>query len=369
MQSKFRLLVLFLLGIILHIPLWGQDAELLPELEDSVVPPRHLIIGAKESPPFLFLEDGEWRGISLELWKVIAEELNITYEFKKEPFQKILADLKAGNIDLCINPLTVTSERIEDFDFTQPFYASNSSVVAKVKPAKGALDFILQFFSYTFLKVILLLFTVLLIFGFLVWFFERKANPEEFSNNIKGLWSGLWWSAVTMTTVGYGDKSPRSFGGRLIALVWMFTAVIIISSFTASISSALTVDQLDNEIQVLEDLRKRKIGTVKASASASFLKNNYFHYVPYKDIEDGLHFLENGTLDAFIYDEPILRYYLDSKGLNALQILPLRFNPQYYSFSLPKNSPLREEIDPVLLGTIEEVSWKVTLTEYGLGDL
>ncbi|MGO2102628.1 MAG: ion channel [Psychroflexus halocasei] len=44
-----------------------------------------------------------------------------------------------------------------------------------------------------------------------------------------------------MTTVGYGDKSPLSLGGRIVGLIWMFMAVIILSSLTAGIASALTV--------------------------------------------------------------------------------------------------------------------------------
>ena len=40
--------------------------------------------------------------------------------------------------------------------------------------------------------------------------------------------SAFWWAAVTMTTVGYGDKTPVTTGGRIVGLVWMFTSVIVI---------------------------------------------------------------------------------------------------------------------------------------------
>lgn len=377
MRKLSNVLALFFLFAMWTSPLQAQnagtDAETDSLITDTTVvavtlPPRHILIGAKESPPFLFKEDGQWTGISYQLWHLIAAQLNINFSFKEMPLPDILTGLRDSTIDLCINPLTVTSERIQQFGFTQPFYASHSAVAARAKKTKSLWDYVSQFFSFTFLKVIMFLLVILLIFGFLVWFFERKANPEEFTNDIKGLWSGLWWSAVTMTTVGYGDKSPRSLGGRTIGLIWMFTAIIIISSFTASITSALTLDQLDSDIEALDDLRALRVGSMAKSASSTFLGHNAIGHREYGDINKGLNDLEAGVLDAFVYDEPILRYYIEKLNLPESKILPLKFHPQYYGFSLPKHSELLNEINPILLEEIEGMSWKITLTEYGLGE-
>lgn len=377
MRKLRNSLVLLFFFALWTLPVQAQDPVASPEADSTLTDttvvavtraPRHIVIGAKQSPPFLYKEDGKWTGISYQLWHLIAAQLNINFSFREMPLPEILNSLRDSTIDLCINPLTVTSERIQQFEFTQPFYASRSAVAARVKKSKSMWDYISQFFSFTFLKVILFLLVILLIFGFLVWFFERKANPEEFTNNLKGLWSGLWWSAVTMTTVGYGDKSPRSFGGRMIGLIWMFTAIIIISSFTASITSALTLDQLDSDIEQLDDLRGLRVGSVGKSASATFLGHNSIGHRDYEDIGKGLLDLEAGILDAYVYDEPILRYYLEQLNLVESKILPLKFHPQYYGFSLPKNSELLNEINPILLQEIESMNWKITLTEYGLGD-
>ena len=52
----------------------------------------------------------------------------------------------------------------------------------------------------------------------------------------------LWWAIVTLTTVGFGDISPTSFGGRLIGIVLMFFGIGVLGTFTATIASAF-VDQ------------------------------------------------------------------------------------------------------------------------------
>ena len=82
-----------------------------------------------------------------------------------------------------------------------------------------------------------------------MWLFERKRNKEMFGQGIKGLGAGFWWSAVTMTTVGYGDKAPVTAAGRTIGFIWMFAAILLISGLTASIASALTVSSLDSKIE------------------------------------------------------------------------------------------------------------------------
>ncbi|WP_293108693.1 potassium channel family protein [Moorena sp. SIOASIH] len=61
--------------------------------------------------------------------------------------------------------------------------------------------------------------------------------------HLAGIWESLWWSLVKATTVGYGDKSPVSFVGRLVAIVWMFTGLFVVAYFTA----AITADRLEQK--------------------------------------------------------------------------------------------------------------------------
>ncbi len=339
--------------------LWAQE-----EAPDTL---PALVVGVHEAPPFIFRDQqGAWRGISLQLWDQIAGELGLRYEFRQMPLSELLDALRTGEVGLSINPLTVTSERIQSIDFTQPYFTSSSAIAVRVSQGTGWWSFLTNFFSLNFLKAILLLFFVIFVFGFVTWLFERRHNPAEFEPDWKGLWSGVWWSAVTMTTVGYGDKSPRSPGGRLVALVWMFTAIIIISGFTAAITSALTVDRLEHQIKDITGLRQVKTGTVRASASERFLRENFIDVELFTSVDEGLQNLSQGELDAFVYDEPILRYRIERDTLEQLQVLPYRFNPQYYSFGLPKGSALLPRINLPLLRETETLAWRVILADFGL---
>lgn len=331
--------------------------------------PDTLVVGIKEAPPFIYRDEaGQLQGISIWLWEQLAEELGYAYRYREMSLEEVLSGLEGDNIHLSINPLTVTSDRIERIGFTQPFFVSNSAVAApKASELSAGLAFLRKFFSLNFLKAVLLLFLVIFAFGFVAWLFERHRNPEEFPGGWRGLWEGIWWSAVTMTTVGYGDKSPRSAGGRIVGLVWMFTAIIIISGFTASITSSLTVNQLGGSVGSLSELRELDVGSVAASASESFLRNNFVNARPYLNLESGLKALNNREVETFVYDEPILRYAILHDSLTEqIEVLPFRFNPQYYSFGLPKHSPLAKQLNPPLLRITESNRWKVILSEYEL---
>ena len=62
----------------------------------------------------------------------------------------------------------------------------------------------------------------------------------------------LWWAIVTLTTVGFGDISPETFGGRLIGVVLMFFGIGVLGTFTATIASAF-VDQRQRKDRGMAD--------------------------------------------------------------------------------------------------------------------
>ncbi len=328
--------------------------------------PRTLRVGTKETMPFVIKNaDGTYSGISIELWRQIAEELNLTYEYEERDLTGLLEGLEVGTLDAVVGALTITSEREEKFDFTHPFYTTGLSIAVSESGDADWMAFAQKLFSYKFMKVIWLLALVLFGVGVLFWLFEHRKNTEEFNKGIlKGIGDGFWLSAVTMTTVGYGDKTPRTFLGRLVALVWMFAALIMISSFTAAIASALTVSQLETSIKGPRDLARVRVGTIEGSTSANFLDENRIDYREIESPLDGLEKIDDGELDAVVYDAPILRYLVNDRFKGRLRVLPGTFKRQDYGFALKEGSNLREPINRSMLTRIVQPSWEKTLEFY-----
>ncbi len=338
--------------------------SLTSQEQDSIQSNKKLIIGITETPPFVEKRPHGFSGLSISSWKMVNEQMQASYEFKEYPnLASLLDGIENGEVDFSVNPITVTDNRMKRMDFSQPYFISHTSVVKKREST--FLKHLKNFFSWDFFSVIGLLLFVILIFGFLVWIFERKKNKEEFGGGIKGIMQGFWWSAVTMTTVGYGDKSPRTTGGRIVGLIWMFMAVIIISSFTAGIASSLTVKSINEEISTIQDLERFDITTVESSSSQELLDLYNIERNLVTNGVEGLNAVVEDKAKLFIYDEPILKFEIERLGLSdELEILGQSLKKDYYSYAFPKDSELLEKIDPLLVRTLKTMEWDNLVKDY-----
>lgn len=355
MKLKAILIISYLLA---STCLWGQGSTVLR-------------VGLHPDPPFIIkMGEGHYEGLCVDLWEDIAGQLGVQYEYRE--YYDIIGMIRAldfQELDITINPLTVSSTRLKMFDVSQPFFISSLGVAtASVRRSQFRI-FISNFFSMDFLKIVLLLFFIIFCFGTLLWLVERRHNHFQFRPGLHGLLDGLWWSAVTMTTVGYGDKAPKTSVGKSIAIIWMFTAVIIISGFTATIASTLTVNSLAAQIEKLQDLQSLdRLGTVGATGSEDFLvAHDILPDESYDDPLEGLRALARHEADALVYDKTVLHYLITHHKLDGkVQLLPVTFNKQYRSFLLPKGSPYYQEINPLLVNRIHRADWPEVLRRYNL---
>ncbi len=329
---------------------------------------KHVVVGIKQSEPFIDLEEEDPDGLSIYLWEKVAEDLSLTYEYKEyETINDILDALKREEIGLSINPITVTPERLLNIEFSQPFFISNLAVVIRRDQGWSIGTIFRLVFSQTFIEILGFLAIVIMIFGFMAWIFERKHNKEQFAPGIKGLWDAFWWSAVTMTTVGYGDKAPKSFGGRMVALFWMFTAIIIIGIFTGSVASLLTYDKLSLSVNDFEDLKSSKVLTIEGSTSEEYLKSKGVTPLVAIDLNDALQDMIEGDYDALVYDETLLQHAIDEQGVgDELTLAPVKFLTQYYAFGVPLREDKIHYLNMAMINRMETLEWKSKVAEYGL---
>nr|WP_268884738.1 potassium channel family protein [Bifidobacterium longum] len=84
--------------------------------------------------------------------------------------------------------------------------------------------------------------------------------------------TALWWAFVTVTTVGYGDFSPVTFQGKIIAVVLMFTGIALIGIVTATLASWI-VDQVNLETDRREDAREKEVAKEAAQEAIATSAN------------------------------------------------------------------------------------------------
>ncbi|HYQ60155.1 MAG TPA: transporter substrate-binding domain-containing protein [Desulfatiglandales bacterium] len=327
---------------------------------------RTLVVGTKEAPPFsMKAADGTWTGISIDLWRDIAAQLNLAFEFRETDLRGLIDGVTDGSLDVAIAALTLTSEREKVMDFTHVFFHTGLGIAVSKKTSTPWRDVFRTFNSPAILKFVVGLFLFLLLFGSLIWRLERKKNPEQFGGDMKaGIISGLWWSMVTMSTVGYGDKAPITHGGRCVAFLWMLVSIFVISVLTAHITSNLTLIQMKSSINGPQDLIHVRVGSVAESTSSDYLGKNRIPFSSYKTASEGLHAMTEGKIQALVYDKPILQYLVQKDYPGKLEVLPYTLHEQDYGIALREGSPLREPINQVLLEIINSPAWQDTLSLY-----
>lgn len=331
-----------------------------------------LLVATREVPPFAIRSDeGHWSGISIELLREVKAALEaeleheIALEFRDLPLADMLDAVEHGEVDLAAGAITVNYEREKRMDFSHPFYHSGLGIAVGASNHAGWWGTLRAILSPTFLGIVAALLAALALSAVAVYFFERRANREQFGGGaVRGIGSGLWWAAVTLTTVGYGDKAPVTLPGRLIGLAWMFAGLFIIASFTAAVTSALTLNQLKADISGPADLSRVRVATVEGSTAAGYLRARHINAQQFGTASEALAAVTSQAADAVVYDAPILRYQVLNDYPGEATVLPVTFAEQDYAFPLPPGSPLRERINQVLLRQVDSPDWKELLAGY-----
>ncbi len=346
-------------------PVVTAPSTLQAQRPANAKPGRMLKVGVKVAPPFVIKKQDGYGGLAIDLWQDIANEHHWVFEYRGYDLDGLLTAVSDGDVDVAIGAITATAEREQHMDFSHPITSSGLGVAVPRQQGAGWLAVARSFFSLGFLKVLLGLTALLLLVGWLTWLFERRRNPGQFGGKpAQGIGSGFWWAAVTMTTVGYGDKAPVTLGGRIVGLLWMFAALIVASTFTAAIASALTVGQLSSQIRNANDLGDVRIGTLPDTTSAAWLSGQGYTFRQVRDLDAALNSVANGRLDAVVYDAPLLHWTIAQRYGKRLEVLPFVLERQDYAYALPTGSALREPLNKSLLKQINAPDWRTRLDRY-----
>lgn len=335
-----------------------------------ISPTKKLFVGIYNKPPYAIKNDeGQWTGLSVDLWARLARKLNLTYEYREMPYEEMIPALRSGKLDFVIAELPVESDLEKVIDFSQPFLTSSLAIAVPAKIAKiNWFAIIENIFDKNFLIILLCIVVGIFVASFLIWWVEQKSHNDHFGGKkLHGFGSAVWFSAVTMTTVGYGDKTPQTLVGRLIAFLWMMAGVLIIAGFTAAVASTQTQTSNAQLMAIRpQDLHHMRVGVVTDSSAEKVLKKHNIKNTDFKSSEDALEALTNGKLDAVVDDRMVIAYYLQNGYGNKVRLLPVHFHEFFLSFAMPDSSPIRETLNIELLDLIHSSEWNMQLS-YWLG--
>jgi polar amino acid transport system substrate-binding protein len=322
---------------------------------------KELVVATKEAPPFAMKQpDGSWGGISIELWRRIADRAHLKFRLvETDSVQDLLDGVAKGTFDAGVAAVTVTAARARSVDFTQPFYNTGLGIAVPINESPWV-SIGRALLSFGFFQAVALLLGFAMAVGFLIWVLERR-KTEHFGGGAKGLGSSFWWSTIAMTQAGAAANAPATLPGRIVATGWMIASVIAIAVFTAGITSTLTRRELQGAVHSFNDLRSVRVGAVTNSPTSDYLTRQQLSFRAFPDAQSGLSALSRGEIDAFVHDKPLLAWIVRNDFSGSIRVVDTSFSSERYAIVLPRGSALRPMLDLAVLDQIESDRWQQTL--------
>lgn len=321
----------------------------------NVANAEELSIGIKEAKPFAYQEDGQWKGISVDLVKQFSEDTGLTYNFV--PYPNIPELLKAAaeeRVDMSIAAISLTPEREMFIDFSHSYFTTSLGILGKTKASwKETAGWVGKQLAFILVGFI----TFIYIVGFIL---DRVDGNE----NIKNAHEGAWWALVTFTTTGYGDLVPKTNKGKVVASIWMIASLFLLSLFTGYVASVLTVKKLTDTEMTLSNLYNAKVVAVTGSTAEQRLDALGIKHTSVPTLETGLDLFKSGKATAVVHDDAMLKYA--AKSMPDTSVWSIDNSEEDYAIALPQNSPLTERINLGILRILASPEWKAIRAQYNV---
>ncbi|CAN6224527.1 unnamed protein product [Urochloa humidicola] len=258
-----------------------------------------------------------------------------------------------GDFDAAVADITITANRSQHVDFTLPYMTSGIAMVVPMRDQRSNR-------AWVFLKPLrydlwLVSFVFLIFTGFVVWAVEHRVNREFRGPPSYQIGTLLYFGFSTLYFAHREDlKSNLS---RFAVVVWVFVVLILQSSYTASLTSMLTVPQLEPAIGDYASLwhGAGRVGIMNNSFMRASMTRSGFpqdRLVPYRATQSFHQALLNGTIGAIVDETPYLRLFLKAYCDNFTQTAQTN-KTGGFGYAFQKGSPYVADLSRAILNLTE----------------
>ncbi|KAE9587884.1 putative periplasmic binding protein-like I [Lupinus albus] len=246
-------------------------------------------------------------------------------------YNNLVYQVSQNKFDAAVGDITIVTNRTRFVDFTQPYMESGLVVVVPVKEIKSSAWSFLKPFTAQMWCVTAALF---LFVGIVVWILERRHNDE------------------------FRGENTVSNLGRVVLIIWLFAVLVITSSYTASLTSILTVQQLSSEIEGIDSLISdtQPIGIQEGSFAKKYLIDELniapSRIVSLKNQDAYIDALtrgpKNGGVMAIVDELPYIEIFMSNTNCQ-FRIVGQEFTRSGWGFAFQRESPLAVDMSTAIL--------------------
>ncbi|KAL1451885.1 hypothetical protein WDU94_006220 [Cyamophila willieti] len=373
-----------------HIKLYKQDQEysfrnMTFRVVIALTPPYGMV---KDSPVTLRGND-RYEGYSVDLIQELSQLMGFNYTLEVQVDKKqgnydndtkrwngMIGKILYGEADLAITDLTITGSREEVVDFTMPFMNLGISILykkPKVKPPE-LFTFLSPFSGGVWIYVIAAYIGVSMLLFIMARISPYEWNnpypciqePEELENQFS-VSNSFWFTIGSLMQQG-SDIAPIAVSTRMVAGIWWFFTLIMVSSYTANLAAFLTLTVPDAPFSTVEGLEAQT--AIRYGAKAEGSTQNFFQYstnnvyqrmwnymkTNYKDVmsdsnENGVTRVNNNDNYAFLMESTSIQYEM-ARNCDLYQVGDL-LDSKGYGIAMQKNKWFRNKLNYYVL-TLQE---------------
>lgn len=246
-------------------------------------------------------------------------------------------------LDAAAGDTSIMAKRYHFAEFSQPYLDSRLVMVVPSKPAGAKLHF-----TKVFKKEMWATLGALSVFiGYVVWLIERTENPD-FENHLGAM---LWFSVTVLFSVQ--RETLRSNLARIVLAPWFFAILMVGASFSAILSSTLTVSQLKPPVidqNSMVGCDRNSFICYHLVDELNFKRENVKEI---DSIDDYPKAFKTKNIAAAFYVEPHAKVFL-AKYCEGYTMVGPTYQLGGFGFVFPKGSPLVTDISEAILQLSED---------------
>ena len=344
----------------------------IPEAQTNSSPAlvgKKLVVGIYINQPFAYRDQGEYTGFCIDLWKEIAADLDLQFDYV--PFTKVSDMLDATaqkKIDIALGNISITAERLQRVDFSQSYLQGGMQVMVDENREASWQKLWQGLRESGHLKIfgfglgIIFLCTVLLTLG------ERHWNKEFHPDWKNGLAESFYHvMSITMTGKSSHKGLPGPFG-KILAGIWLAFGVGVVAYITSSVTSVMTVNRLQGIINGPQDLPGHHVGAISGTLAQQYCQDQNLNAELYSNLPDAVKALVHRDIDAIVFDAMTLQWYDNAHPeLPITEVGPI-FMRKGYGLAFPIGSSIVHAINLSILKQ-QESGFTETLRKHYFGDI
>ena len=305
-----------------------------------------------EQPPFSYeTSDKEYEGLSIKLWELVADELNLKYKYVvlDTTYNGLVQAVYDKQVDVVVAPLSVTYKRLQFIDYARPYFMNNIGLAISSKQqsdVKQYVNTVIKFIQIVSFGVCL--FALLL--GPCLWFIEKShITKDEFNSKKNGLACCVWGAAAIF--LGHSFYQPKSTRGRLLMNgSFCVSLIFMIGMIAFEISTGVQMASKDaSSLGSLKELKGKEIAIEKGSFVIDVAKGLGAKPVVVGNSLEGLQLISKGEAFGFMGDFFLMQYVYEKHGIQNVEMSPFNIANDEYAFALSKGDPLKKRINKALI--------------------